>query len=106
MAGRRTGRVGLTTGVEELQRHTRVLKETRKATGKKGPTKAGRYYRKSYLLTMDIIEGVRLTAEEHQVGISELVRWALQYVLDGVRQGEIEIPIREEVVKRKIEHSC
>lgn len=103
MASRRTGRTGLTTGIEDAQRRRDTREQARIATGAKGPTRAGRFYRKSYLLTMDVIDGVKDAAEANQVGISEFVRWALVYVLDGLKSGEIEIPIREEVIKRRIE---
>jgi len=102
MASRRTGRTGLTTGIEDAQRFRDTREQARMATGAKGPTRAGRFYRKSYLLTMDIIDGVKEAADANQVGISEFVRWALTHVLNGLKSGEIEIPIREEVVKRKI----
>jgi hypothetical protein len=56
-------------------------------------SKAGRYYRKTYLLTEELIDGVKRIADLHQVGHSELVRWALQTVLDEVESGEREIPV-------------
>ncbi len=62
-------------------------------TPKHPASKAGRYYRKTYLLTKELIERVKKVAEEQQVGHSELVRWALQTILDEVEKGEREIPI-------------
>ena len=59
-------------------------------------SKAGRYYRKTYLLTEDLIERVKRVADEERVGHSELVRWALQTVLDEVEAGEREIPVTVE----------
>jgi len=56
-------------------------------------SKAGRYYRKTYLLTEELIDGVKRVAAQHQVGHSELVRWALQTILDEVEGGEREIPV-------------
>jgi hypothetical protein len=56
-------------------------------------SRAGRYYRKTYLLTEDLIARVKQVADEHRVGHSELVRWALQTVLDEIQTGEREIPV-------------
>lgn len=56
-------------------------------------SKAGRYYRKTYLLTAELIDGVKRVADQHQVGHSELVRWALQTILTEVEDGEREIPV-------------
>jgi hypothetical protein len=56
-------------------------------------SKAGRYYRKTYLLTAELIDSVKRIANQHQVGHSELVRWALQTVLAEVEAGEREIPV-------------
>jgi hypothetical protein len=59
-------------------------------------SKAGRYYRKTYLLTEEIIERVKETANQYQVGHSEFVRWALTTILDEVEAGEREIPVTVE----------
>ena len=59
-------------------------------------SKAGRYYRKTYLLTEELIARVKQVADEQGVGHSELVRWALQTVLDELEAGEREIPITVE----------
>ena len=56
-------------------------------------SKAGRYYRKTYLLTEELIARVKQVADDQGVGHSELVRWALQTVLDEVEAGERDIPI-------------
>ena len=56
-------------------------------------SKAGRYYRKTYLLTEALIERVKRLANEQGVGHSELVRWALGTILDEVEGGEREIPV-------------
>ena len=56
-------------------------------------SKAGRYYRKTYLLTEELIDAVKRVANQHGVGHSELVRWALQTILDEVEGGEREIPV-------------
>ena len=96
----RTGNTGLTRGMQDAQRDT--LDQAQKATGQKNPTKAGQYYRKSYLLTLDLIDTVQAAADEHKVGISEFVRWALAYVVDGVKAGTIEIPTVEKQ-NRKIQ---
>jgi len=98
MTKKRTGGIGLTRGMDDAQR--RAIEQARKATGKKDSAKAGNYYRKSYLLTMDLIEAVKETAEAHQVGISEFVRWALTYVINGVQKGNLEIPTVEKTKRR------
>ena len=59
-------------------------------------SKAGQYFRKTYLLTEELIERVKLVAGEQKVGHSELVRWALQTILDEVENGEREIPVAVE----------
>ena len=96
----RTGNTGLTQGMQDAQRDT--LDQAQKATGQKIPTKAGQYYRKSYLLTLELIDKVQSAADENKVGISEFVRWALAYVADGVKAGTIEIPTVEQQ-SRKIQ---
>ena len=65
-------------------------------------SKAGRYYRKTYLLTEALIDRVKQVADREKVGHSELVRWALQTVLDEVEEGTRQIPISVEE-KRVIE---
>ena len=65
-------------------------------------SKAGRYYRKTYLLTAELIDRVKKVADRHKVGHSELVRWALQTILDEVEDGTRQIPISVEE-KRVIE---
>ena len=65
-------------------------------------SKAGRYYRKTYLLTEELIDRVKQVADREKVGHSELVRWALQTVLDEVDEGTRQIPISVEE-KRVIE---
>jgi len=65
-------------------------------------SKAGRYYRKTYLLTEELIDRVKQVADGHKVGHSELVRWALQTILDEVEDGTRQIPISVEE-KRVIE---
>ena len=59
-------------------------------------SKAGRYYRKTYLLTEDLISLVKQVANQHRVGHSELVRWALQTILDEVEEGAREITVTVE----------
>ena len=59
-------------------------------------SKAGRYYRKTYLLTEEIIDRVKETANQYQVGHSEFVRWALQTVLDEIKDGLRDIPVTVE----------
>lgn len=67
---------------------------------KKQPaSKAGRYYRKTYLLTEELIERIKQLADDTGVGYSELVRWALQTILDEVEGGERQIPVTVEEKK-------
>ena len=75
-----------------------VLGEGRRQPG----SKAGQYYRKTYLLTQELIERVKQVADGQKVGHSELVRWALGTILDEVESGERQIPIAIEE-KRVIE---
>jgi hypothetical protein len=56
-------------------------------------SRAGRYYRKTYLLTEELIDRVKRVADEYGVGHSELVRWSLQTLLDEVEAGTREIPV-------------
>jgi hypothetical protein len=63
-------------------------------SGRRQPaSKAGRYYRKTYLLTEDLIDDVKRIADEHKVGHSELVRWALQTILNEIEEGARAIPV-------------
>jgi hypothetical protein len=62
----------------------------------KPASRAGRYYRKTYLLTEDLIARIEQVANDHQVGISELVRWALGTMLEEVENGQREIPVTVE----------
>ena len=59
-------------------------------------SKAGQYYRKTYLLTEELIDRVKQVADGHKVGHSELVRWALQTILDEVEHGARAIPVTVE----------
>jgi hypothetical protein len=59
-------------------------------------SKAGRYYRKTYLLTEEIIDRVKETANQYQVGHSEFVRWALVTILDEIADGTRDIPVTVE----------
>ncbi len=63
------------------------------AEEKQPASKAGQYYRKTYLLTEDLIQRVKQIADQYQVGHSELVRWALQTILDEISSGQREIPL-------------
>ncbi len=56
-------------------------------------SRAGQYYRKTYLLTEELIDRVKQVADERKVGHSELVRWALGTILGEVESGEREIPV-------------
>jgi len=62
----------------------------------KSASKAGRYYRKTYLLTEDLIARIEQVANDHQVGLSELVRWALRAMLEEVENGQRKIPVTVE----------
>ena len=59
-------------------------------------SKAGRFYRKTYLLTKEIIERVKETANQNKVGHSEFVRWALTTIMDEIEDGSREIPVTVE----------
>jgi hypothetical protein len=59
-------------------------------------SKAGRFYRKTYLLTQEIIERVKATANQNRVGHSEFVRWALTTIMDELEDGSREIPVTVE----------
>ena len=59
-------------------------------------SKAGRFYRKTYLLTEEIIERVKETANQYRVGHSEFVRWALVTIMDEIEDGSREIPVTVE----------
>lgn len=59
-------------------------------------SKAGRFYRKTYLLTQEIIERVKETANQNKVGHSEFVRWALTTMMDEIEDGSREIPVTVE----------
>ncbi len=65
-------------------------------TKKTSASKAGQFYRKTYLLTEELVERVKQVADENKVGHSELVRWALQTVLDEIASGARKIPITVE----------
>lgn len=97
---RRTGSTGLTAGMTDAHIDQTTAQHAQRATGHKGPTRAGNYYRKSYLLTRELIDQVAATAKAHQVGISELARWALAYVCDGLAKGDIELPTKTETRRR------
>lgn len=91
---KRTGSTGLMRGMQDAQRET--FDQAQRATGQKSPTKAGRFYRKSYLMTPELIELVHQVAVDNRVGLNEFVRWALTYMAEGVRDGRIEIPTVEQ----------
>lgn len=59
-------------------------------------SKAGQYYRKTYLLTQEIIGRVKETANQNKVGHSEFVRWALTTIMDEIEEGSREIPVTVE----------
>jgi len=96
MTKRRIGGSGFEGGYQDAKQ------AARQATGQKDTAKAGRYYRKSYLLTRELIDQVKETADAQGVGISEFVRWALTRTIDGVNAGDIEIPTETTEVKRII----
>ncbi len=63
--------------------------------GQPEPTESkstGRFKRKTYLLTPNIIQSIKELAEREQVGINELVRYMLIYVIEEVESGELPIP--------------
>ena len=91
---KRLGSSGLLGGLEDARR------AAQQATGQRDTTRAGQYRQKSYLLTDDLIERVRATAEAHGVGLNEFVRWALARTVDGLDSGQIELPVVEETRRR------
>ncbi len=52
-----------------------------------------RFVNKTYKVRQATIERVKATAEEHNLGIGELVDWALNLVVDGIQDGTVQIPI-------------
>lgn len=53
---------------------------------------AGKYKRKTYLLTEDLIDRIEKMADAEHVGLNELVRWLLDDSLGRVETGETELP--------------
>ncbi len=52
-----------------------------------------RFVNKTYKVRQATIERVKVTAEAHNLGIGELVDWALNLVVDGIQDGTVQIPI-------------
>lgn len=50
--------------------------------------RAGKYNRKTYLITPALEERIRALADREQVGQNELVRYLLTYSLDKIETGE------------------
>jgi hypothetical protein len=60
------------------------------------PDKKETYTRKTYLVTSELIERVRVTAEREQVGQNELLRYLLTWALDQLDGGHHELPLEVE----------
>ena len=50
--------------------------------------------RRTYILTQDLADRLEAVGREHQVGLSDLVRFLLAVGLDQVDAGELSIPTR------------
>lgn len=60
------------------------------------PDKKETYTRKTYLVTPELIERVKVTAEREQVGQNELLRYLLTWALDQLDDGHHQLPIEVE----------
>jgi len=54
--------------------------------------RAGRYYRKTYLITSDLEDRIRGMADQERVGQNELVRYLLAYALEQIESGKHKLP--------------
>lgn len=54
--------------------------------------RAGRFNRKTYLITPELEDRIKALAEQERVGQNELVRYLLTYSLDKIASGEHELP--------------
>lgn len=54
--------------------------------------KAGKYNRKTYLLTPELEGRIKALAEHERVGQNELVRYLLSYALGSIESGEHQLP--------------
>lgn len=50
------------------------------------------YKRKTYFLSLDLIDRIAAMAETEKVGVSELVRYLLDHSLSQIESGEHELP--------------
>jgi len=62
--------------------------------------KAEAYLRKTYLITPELIERVKVTAKLKQVGQNELVRYLLNWALGQLDDGTLNLPVEVEQVNR------
>jgi len=58
------------------------------------------YIRKTYLISPELIERIKVTAEREQVGQNELVRYILAWALEQLDQGGLSLPVEVEKVHR------
>lgn len=54
------------------------------------------YIRKTYLVTPELIERVKQTADREKVGQNELLRYLLTWALDELDEGNHHLPLEEE----------
>ena len=57
-----------------------------------GSRRAGRYNRKTYLITPELEDRIKALADHERVGQNELVRYLLTYSLDKIEGGEHSLP--------------
>jgi hypothetical protein len=53
------------------------------------------YQRKTYLVSPELVQRVKATAQHYKVGQNELVRFLLGRALDQLDAGELELPLEE-----------
>lgn len=68
--------------------------EADQAPAKSDSAKAGQYLRKTYLLSPELVERIRTTAESEMVGQSELVRYLLSRGLSQIESGDHALPTK------------
>ena len=60
----------------------------------KDTSKAGQYKRKTFLITPELENRIRMLADEQLVGQNELVRYLLTFALEQVENGVHKLPTR------------
>ena len=64
-------------------------------------SKAGRYKRKTYLMTEDLIKRVEDQAQAQQVGVNEMARYCLNLALTLIESGEHKPEIQEVTTSKR-----